>query len=71
MKKITKKQAKKMFNNKVKQGVATKKQIDTVNEMNKMEGVTATLIYPSDLLALGYTVEQVAELQNKQALIID
>ena len=70
MKKFTKKQAKRMFNIKVKQGVATKKQINIVNEMNKIKGVTNTLIYPSELLALGYTEEQIAELQNKQALII-
>lgn len=70
MKKFTKKQAKKMFNTKVKQGVATKKQINIVNEMNKIEGVTTTLIYPHELLALGYTEEQIAELQNKQALIL-
>ncbi|EPM8138122.1 hypothetical protein ACTRH3_002806 [Enterococcus faecalis] len=71
MKKFTKKQAKRMFNIKVKQGVATKKQINIVNEMNKIEGVTNTLIYPSELLALGYTEEQIAELQNKKVLIID
>lgn len=71
MKKFTKKQAKKMFEDKVKQGVATKKQIKIVNEMNKLEGITATVVYPSELLALGYTEEQIAELQNKQALIID
>ncbi|MGC3722336.1 hypothetical protein [Enterococcus faecalis] len=70
MKKFTKKQANKMFEDKVKQRVATKKQIDIVNKMNKMEGVTATLINPPDLLTLGYTAEQVAELQNKKALII-
>ncbi|EOB3361214.1 TPA: hypothetical protein LQB52_002521 [Enterococcus faecium] len=71
MKKFTKKQAKKMFEDKVKQGVATKKQIKIVNEMNKLEGITATVVYPSELLALGYTAEQIAELQNKQVLIID
>lgn len=60
-----------MFEDKVKQGVATKKQIKIVNEMNKLEGITATVVYPSELLALGYTEEQIAELQNKQALIID
>lgn len=70
MKKITKKQAKKMFEDKVKQGVDAKKQINIVNEMNKMEGITATLIYPSELLTLGYTGEQIAELQNKQVLIL-
>lgn len=70
MKKFTKKQANKMFEDKVKKRVATKKQIDIVNKMNKMEGVTATLINPPDLLTLGYTAEQVAELQNKKALII-
>lgn len=71
MKKFTKKQAKRMFNTKVKQGVATKKQIDLTNELNKIKGVTATLIYPSELLTLGYTEEQIAELQNKKVLIID
>lgn len=70
MKKLTKKQAKKMFKSKVKQGVATKEQINIVNEMNKIKGVTTTLIYPHELLALGYTEEQIAELYNKQALII-
>ncbi|HGC6218197.1 TPA: hypothetical protein ACIZF8_001285 [Enterococcus faecium] len=70
MKKFTKKPANKMFEDKVKQGVATKKQVNIVNEMNKIEGVTITLIYPSELLALGYTEEQIVELQNKQALII-
>lgn len=71
MKKFTKKQAKKMFNTKVKQGVANKNQIDLTNELNKIKGVTATLIYPHELLALGYTETQIAELQNKKILIID
>lgn len=70
MKKFTKKQARQMFKNKVKQGVATKSQIDFVNKMNKVEGITTTLVYPSELLELGYTEEQIAELQDKQALII-
>lgn len=69
MKKLTKKQAKKMFEDKVKQGVATKEQINIVNELNKIKGATATLISHTELLALGYTEEQIAELQNKQTLI--
>ncbi|MCJ0593527.1 hypothetical protein MMJ50_12780 [Enterococcus cecorum] len=70
MKKLTKKQAKKMFKSKVKQGVATKEQINFVKAMSKVEGITTTLVYPHELLKLGYTEEQIAELYNKQALII-
>lgn len=71
MKKLTKKQIKKILNTKVKPEDITKEDIELLNELNKIKGVTATLIYPHELLALGYTETQIAELQNKKVLIID
>lgn len=67
MKKLTKKQIKKILNTKVKPEDITKEDIELLNELNKIKGVTATLIYPHELLALGYTETQIAELQNKKS----
>ncbi|MFS0994316.1 hypothetical protein ACFC3R_13585 [Enterococcus durans] len=45
MKKLTKKQIKKILNNKVNQGGATTKEdIELLNELNKIKGVTARFI---------------------------
>lgn len=44
MKKLTKKQIKKIFNTKVKQGATTKEDIELINELNKIKGVTARFI---------------------------
>ncbi|EOI6436683.1 hypothetical protein ACMUWO_002641 [Enterococcus faecalis] len=49
MKKLTKKQIKKIFNTKVKQGATTKEDIELINELNKIKGVTARLISPHEL----------------------